>query len=155
LKLFNKQVTNELTASQLYLAASIWFDRIEMVGMSSYMLEESNEEREHALGFIDFANKRDFPIHLEDLESPDADWESPREVWDDLLEAEKTNTKALLALANAAQACNDHAVLTFLDPFHMEQVESEDKMKTILAKVRDEDKTPGLLRQLDKELAKE
>lgn len=44
---------------------------------------------------------------------------------------------------------------SFLQPFHLEQVESEDKMATILAKVRDEKKTPGLLRQLDTKLGEE
>jgi hypothetical protein len=34
----------------------------------------------------------------------------------------------------------------------LEQVESEDHLGTILAKVRDEKKTPGLLRQLDGEI---
>jgi hypothetical protein len=34
-------------------------------------------------------------------------------------------------------------------------VEEEDKLRTILAKVRDENKTPGLIRQLDSELGME
>jgi len=37
----------------------------------------------------------------------------------------------------------------------MEQVDAEDKISTILAKVKDENKTPGLLRQLDHELGLE
>jgi ferritin len=156
LNLFNKQVTRELEASQLYLAASIWFDKLEMVGMASYMLGESNDERGHALEFVEFGHKRDIEITLEDLEAPDAsEWETAEDVWMDVLECERSNTQNLLNLADAAQASNDHAVLAFLQPFHMEQVNSEDKLKAILAKVRDEDKTPGLLRQLDTELAKE
>jgi hypothetical protein len=35
------------------------------------------------------------------------------------------------------------------------QVDSEDNIRTILAKVRDENKTPGLIRQLDSELGQE
>lgn len=49
----------------------------------------------------------------------------------------------------------DHAVTTFLMPFHMEQVNAEDQLRTIVAKVCDENKTPGLLRQLDYELGSE
>ena len=37
----------------------------------------------------------------------------------------------------------------------MEQVDAEDKISTILAKVKGENKTPGLLRQLDHELGQE
>jgi ferritin len=45
--------------------------------------------------------------------------------------------------------------LAFLNPFHMEQVDAETKIGTILAKVKDEQKPPGLLRQLDHELGQE
>jgi len=36
-----------------------------------------------------------------------------------------------------------------------EQVDSEDKLRTILSKVKEENQTPGLLRQLDTELGSE
>lgn len=119
------------------------------------MRRESNDERGHALEFIDFANKRSIPIQLEDIEAPDSDWASPEELWGDVLQAEMDNTESLLAVGDAAAACSDHAVTTFLMPFHMEQVNSEDNLRTIVAKVRDENKTPGLLRQLDSELGQE
>lgn len=153
LDLFNQQVTNELEASQLYLAASIWFDQRDLTGFSKYMLAESNDERSHALQFIEFSNKRNIPLKLESIQAPDvSSWNTPEQVWEALLDAEKENTLALLEVADAAVNCQDHAVNTFLMPFHMEQVDSEDKLGTILAKVRDENKTPGLLRQLDSEL---
>lgn len=123
--------------------------------MASYMREESAEERGHALSFIDFANKRDMPLQLEEIPAPDSVWDTPKDMWEDLLDLEKENTQALLNLADAAQACQDHSFVTFLQPFHMEQVNSEDKLRTILAKVCDENKTPGLLRQLDSQLAQE
>lgn len=152
---FNTQITREMEASQTYLAASIWMDRCEMVGMANFMRAESDEERSHALSMIDFASKRDIDISLEDIEAPDSDWETPEDVWSDLLDCERQNTQALLNLADAAQTCHDHSITTFLMPFHMEQVNSEDKLRTILAKVKDENKTPGLLRQLDHELGLE
>mmetsp|Transcript_16191 Transcript_16191/g.46516 ORF Transcript_16191/g.46516 Transcript_16191/m.46516 type:complete len:235 (-) Transcript_16191:54-758(-) len=155
LQLFSRQVTQEFSASQLYLSASIWFNRREWEGMAAYMLAESAEERGHALGFVDFANKRNIPIQLETIEAPDAQWESPEEVWADILKLEETNTASLLKVAEAANECQDYAVLAFLNPFHMEQVFAESKISAILAKVKDENKTPGLLRQLDHELGLE
>lgn len=155
-ELYNIQVTRELEASQLYLAASIWFDGIEMVGMSKFMLSESDEERGHALSLIDFASKRGIDITLQEIEAPESsDWSTPEQVWTAVLDSEKENTQSLLNLADAAQTCHDYAVTTFLMPFHMEQVNSEDALNTIVAKVRDENKTPGLLRQLDTELGSE
>lgn len=150
--LFNTQITNEFAASALYLSASIWCEDKEFVGMANYMRAESDEERGHALSLIDFANKRDIPIHLEEIPAPESDWDTLEELWTDLLESEKSNTRALYAMADAAQTCHDHAVLALLQSFHSEQVESEGKLKTILAKVREENLTPGLVYQLDTEL---
>jgi len=151
-ELFNTQITNEFSASQLYLAASIWCEEKEFVGMANYMRAESNEERSHALSLIDFANKRDIPIELEEIPAPESDWNTLEDLWSDLLNSEKANTQALYAVADAAQNCHDHAVTTLLMPFHTEQVESEGQLKTILAKVREENLTPGLVYQLDTEL---
>lgn len=151
-ELYNSQITNEFSASQLYLSASIWCEEKEFVGMANYMRAESNEERSHALSLIDFANKRGLPIDLEDIPAPDSDWNTLEDLWSDLVASEKANTQALYALADAAQTCHDHAITTLLMPFHTEQVESEGQLKTILAKVRGENLTPGLVYQLDTEL---
>jgi len=125
--------------------------------MAAYMLAESSEERVHGLGFVGFANKRNIPIELQSIPAPVSldNWKSPEDVWQSILELERTNTRSLLSLAEAANACNDFAVLAFLNPFHMGQVNEEDKIGSILAKVRDENRTPGLLRSLDAELGNE
>ena len=151
LELFNRQVTQEFIASQVYLSASIWFDTNDWEGMAAYMLAESAEERIHGLGFVDFANKRNFPIELQSIPAPVSSsvWDSPEDVWLSILELEQTNTRSLLDLAEAANECHDFSVLAFLNPFHMGQVNEEDKIGSILAKVRDENRTPGLLRSLD------
>jgi len=153
LDLYNKQVTNELTASQLYLSASIWAEKKELVGMAAYMRGESEEERGHAMKFIDFANKRNIDLQLEALNAPPNQWSGVEELWKHLLGAEKENTEALKKLADAALDTRDHALISFLEPFHMEQVDSEDELENIVAKVESQSQTPGLLSQLDAELA--
>ena len=122
LHLFNRQVTNELQASQLYLSASLWCEANDFEGMAAYFRSESEEERGHALSFIDFANKRDIHVDLESLEAPIGRWQSAEEVWHDVLLAEMENTQRLLDLADAAASCRDHAVTTFLMPFHMVRI---------------------------------
>ena len=118
LSMINSQVTNELSASQLYLSASIWCENQDLSGMANYMRSESAEERSHALGFIDFANNRSFPITLEALEAPDSSWGSVQELWESLLLAEEKNTKNLLELADVAVETGDHATTAFLLPYH-------------------------------------
>lgn len=136
IQLWSEQVSVELSASQLYLSASVWFRERDMAGMAAWMLDESGEERGHGLAILEFAHKRKFPVRLRALDAPMADWQTPVQVWESILEAEQTNTQNLLRLAGVAEQCGEYACQAFLDPFHMEQLEAEDKVGSILAKVK-------------------
>lgn len=153
LELWSNQVSVELSASQLYLSASIWFRAREMDGMAAWMLEESGEERGHGLAILEFAMKKNFPVNLKPLDAPRCDWQNPVQVWEDILNAEQTNTQNLLKLAAVADQCGDYAAKAFLNPFHMEQLEAEDKVSAILAKVRVADNS--LMMEMDHELGQE
>ena len=120
--------------------------------MANFTRQESLDERTHAVEMIDFGLKRDFPIDLEALPAPHAHWPSIEALWVDLLQAEKDNSAALYTLADAAHACQDHALVTFLQPFHTEQVNAVSSLKTLVAKVKEDRTSPGLIRQLDNEL---
>lgn len=155
LSTYNQQVTNELSASQLYLSASLWCERQELVGMAAFMRRESDEEREHATKFIDFANKRRMPLQLQTLPAPPSDWDSVTDLWKDLLASEEENTRALKklgAVADEADSATGKLLSSFLDPFFMEQMDSENELHQIIAKASDMEGTPGLLRQLDSEM---
>jgi len=91
-------------------------------------------------------------IKLQTIDAPDANWNDVEDIWDDVLNSEVQNTQNILKLGDVAANCRDHSLTTFLQPYHMEQVNSEDTLHTICAKVREENRTPGLIRQLDLEL---
>mmetsp|Transcript_1545 Transcript_1545/g.2111 ORF Transcript_1545/g.2111 Transcript_1545/m.2111 type:complete len:231 (-) Transcript_1545:212-904(-) len=146
LDLWSSQVSVELSASQLYLSASIWFRARGMKGMAAWMLDESGEERGHGLAILEFAMKKQFPVTLQPLAAPRDDWQNPVEVWEDILNAEQTNTQNLLKLAAAADSCGEYGCMAFLDPFHTEQIDAEDKVGGILEKVRN---APQLMHELD------
>jgi len=156
LDLFNHQITNEFALSHLYLAASNWFNERDFEGMTSYMHHAYHDERKDANDFIEFARQSSFPIELEYIEAQDASgWSTPEEVWDEVFEAQKENTQTLLDLADAATNCKNHAVIEFLMPYHAHQLKIEQKIRILVAKVQDEAKTPGMLRQLDGALKRE
>jgi ferritin len=117
LQLWSDQVSVELSASQLYLSASIWFRSRDMHGMAAWMLEESDEERGHGLAILEFAMKRGFPVTLKELDAPRNNWQSPVEVWVDILNAEQTNTQNLLRLAAAADGCGTFCWLLLVSFF--------------------------------------
>jgi len=152
-QLFNAQITNEMNASQLYLSASVWFSEQELTGMASFALAEAQEERAHALELVEFGLKRDIAIDLDALPAPHQHWDSIEALWVDLLQAEKDNTAALYQLSDAAWEAQDHAMMTFLQPFHTEQVDAVSNLKSLVTKVREEKQAPGLIRHLDNELA--
>ena len=149
LELWSNQVSVELAASQLYLSASIWFRARDMDGMAAWMLGESGEERGHGLQILEFAMKKGFPVHLQPLDAPPSDWQDPVQVWEDVMNAEQTNTQNLLKLAAVAEQCQDYAAVAFLNPFHIEQLEADDKVGGILSAIRE---APGILRELDHKL---
>jgi ferritin len=152
-ELWSDQVSVELGASQLYLGASVWFRARNMAGTAAWMLEESNEERGHGLSILEFAMKRGFPVALRPLAAPKMDWETPSQVWESILEAEQANTGNLLQLAATAKGCGEYAAAAFLDPFHLEQLDAEDRVGRILGTVRGA--SPQLLAQLDYDLGKQ
>jgi ferritin len=118
LELWSKQVSVELSASQLYLSASIWFRNRGYPGMAAWMLDESGEERGHGLAILEWAMKKQFPVVLEPLEAPKNDWQNEVQVWESILQAEQTNTQNLLRLADAANKCGEYGCVAFLDEFH-------------------------------------
>eukprot|EP00594_Rhizosolenia_setigera_P013278 CAMPEP_0178962850 /NCGR_PEP_ID=MMETSP0789-20121207/14630_1 /TAXON_ID=3005 /ORGANISM="Rhizosolenia setigera, Strain CCMP 1694" /LENGTH=222 /DNA_ID=CAMNT_0020647119 /DNA_START=40 /DNA_END=708 /DNA_ORIENTATION=- len=147
LELISRQVSVELTASSAYMAASIWFRARDMDGSAAWTLEESDEERGHGKEILEFAMKNHFPVVLEPIVAPKNDWVEPAEVWETILGLEKQNTQNLLRIADVADKCGMYGVKAFLDPFHVEQIDAEDKVGGILAKVRGADE--ALMWQID------
>ena len=129
------------------MSASIWFRAREMDGSAAWTLEESDEERGHGKEILEFAMKNHFPVALEPLAAPKNDWNHPSEVWETILGLEQQNTQNLLRIAAVADQCGMYGVKAFLDPFHVEQIDAEDKVGGILAKVRGADE--ALLWQID------
>lgn len=153
LSLISKQVSVELMASQQYMQASIWFRARNMDGMAAWMLDESDEERGHGKEILEFAMKNHYKVVLEPLDAPQAEWNSSADVWQSILALEENNTQNLLRIASAADQCGQYGVKAFLDPFHVEQIEAEDKVGGILAKVRGASDT--LLWEIDHLLGQE
>jgi len=84
----------------------------------------------------EFALKNHYPVKLEPLAAPQSEWSSPAEVWQTILGLEEQNTRNLLNIAHSADACGMYGVKAFLDPFHVEQIDAEDKVGALLAKIQ-------------------
>ena len=99
---------------------------------------------------LEFAMKNHYDVILEPLSAPRNDWDSVSDVWATILALEENNTQNLLRIAGAADSCGMYGVKAFLDPFHVEQIDAEDKVGAILAKIQGASGT--LLWEIDHQL---
>lgn len=125
----NKQINLELHASYVYLSMAYYFDRCDVAlpGHREYFKKASNEEREHAMKFMTYQNKRGGNIVLTDIEKPQqaASWGSAKNAMSEALKLEKMVNQKLLELHALASEHNDPNLLDFLETeFLEEQVDS-------------------------------
>ncbi|XP_076375713.1 soma ferritin-like isoform X1 [Megalopta genalis] len=124
----NKQINLELYASYVYLSMAYYFDRndVALPGLHAYFKKCSDEEREHAMKFMTYQNKRGGDIRLTPIERPPEDnWVSAKSAMTEALELEKRVNQTLLELHALASTHNDPNLLDFLETeFLQEQVDA-------------------------------
>ena len=150
---YNKQITAELYASNLYLAMGAYFDALAYRGFGNWLRVQSEEERGHALRIIDIVVDRGGDVDIGDIEATSARLESPVAVFEQVLAQERKVTRMFHDLSNLAEQESDHTTLAELEWFLLEQVEEERVAGDILKEVRRvQDNLSGML-VLDRELA--
>jgi ferritin len=135
--LLNNQITAELFSSNLYLGMAIQFKKNNYLGFAAYMLDKAEEERGHALRFIDFMGKANIVITLEEIESPESMLSQIKTCVDAFMAAyyhEVKITGTIHMLIKQATLDGNYPVLSFLREFVDEQVEEEDEALTVYEK---------------------
>nr|XP_012135100.1 PREDICTED: ferritin-1 heavy chain-like [Megachile rotundata] len=124
----NKQINMELYASYVYLSMAYYFNRsdVALPGLYKYFKKASDEEREHAMKFMAYQNKRGGNIILTTIESPPKNnWNAAKDAMSEALDLEKKVNESLLELHALASSHNDPNFLDFLETEYLqEQVDS-------------------------------
>lgn len=128
----NHHVTEELAASHSYLAASAALRELGLNGMASWMMTQSDEERTHAMKFLDHILARHGHVKLEQIPAPPAGKQDAKAIFTAALKLEESTTKRIEALHTKANDAGDVALRVFLEWFLQEQVQEEDQLRTIL-----------------------
>lgn len=149
---FKRQITTELASSAAYLQMAIYFADRNLTGMSSWMRAQSEEERSHALRFLDFVLDRGHRPELGPQLAPAAEFADAEAVFAAALEQEQEVTKAIHDLYALVTKDGDLASLPFLLEFVAEQTEEEAMVETILARIRLAAGDPSAILMLDQEL---
>lgn len=123
----NDQINMELRASYVYQAMSAHFahDSVALPGFAARFRKEAEEERSHALKFVDYLNKRGGCVRFTDIAAPNGTWKSAREALESALQLEKDVNTSLLNLHSLADESGDPHLADFIEEeFLDDQVES-------------------------------
>ena len=149
----NHHVTEELAASHRYLASSASLREMGLNGMSSWMMAQSEEERAHAMKFLEHLLARHGHAKLEQIPAPPAGKQDARSIFRSALALEEATTKRIEALHAKANKAGDVALRVFLEWFLQEQVQEEDQLRTILDRFELAGDDKGALLIIDQELS--
>ena len=87
------------------------------------------------------------------IDAPKTEWNSPLEVFEDVLKHEELVTSKINALMDVAEETRDRAAMSFLDWYLKEQVEEESNVGSVLATLKLIKDDAKALLLLDKDLA--
>ncbi len=134
-KAFNDQINKELFSEYLYLSMQAYFERMNLTGFTNWMTVQVQEEHAHAMGMFNYLHERGGKVELMAIDKPQTDWNSPLDVFKNVLEHEQYVTSRINALMDVAEEEKDRAALSFLDWYLKEQVEEENSVGAVLAKL--------------------
>ena len=130
----NKQVALEAAASSTYLAMASWCEATGYEGGAAYFYAQSAEERDHMLKLVRYLNDMGAGAVIPAIPQPVSSYRSLESVVKAALKGERTVTRAIHKMADAAQKQKDHSTYAFLEWFVNEQVQEETKFETLLQK---------------------
>lgn len=129
----NTQINTELDASYQYMSLYSYFSRetVALENIANYFKKASEEEREHALKFIDYQNKRGGKVRLKDIKGytyepkSDSNKSDVLKAFEMVLLLEKKVNQDLLNLHRTADSKNDAQFSDYLESeFLNEQVDA-------------------------------
>ncbi len=142
---FNAQLGRELEAFLQYLQIASYCDNENLPKSAKFFFEQAEEEKEHAMKFINFILEMGGKVEIPELKRPNADFSSLTEAVASALKWEKEVTDHICELVSLAKSEKNYLAEQFLDWFLEEQREEVNLMDTLLGIVKRAEKTNILL----------
>lgn len=106
----NKQLTDELYSSYLYLSIAAHFEEQSLKGFANWFRIQSQEEYGHAMKFYNFIIRTDGRVILTQIDAPKTSWKNVMDAFKDTLTHEKknyrTNSQACGSFNSIKRLCN-------------------------------------------------
>lgn len=133
--LLNNQIQKEFYSAYLYLHFSNYYVEKGLNGFANWYKVQAQEERDHALLFVQYMQNNDLPVTYETIEKPDAALESNMDPLKAALKHEQYVTESIHAIYEAAYEAKDFRTMQFLDWFVKEQGEEETNAQELIKKM--------------------
>ena len=134
MELINTQINKELYSAYLYLGFSTWFEDQGLSGFANWYNIQAQEERDHAMLFLQYLQNNGGRPALEAIERPDQSFEGGRAVLEAGLKHEQYVTSLINNIYAAASEKKDFRTMQFLDWFVKEQGEEEKNADDLIKK---------------------
>ena len=124
--LLNNQVNAEFYSAYLYLDFSNYYKDAGLDGYANWYMIQAQEERDHAMLFIQYLQQQGEAVVLEAIDKPDKKYKKFVDPLKMGAEHERVVTDLINTIYAAAYEEHDFRTMQFLDWFVKEQAEEED-----------------------------
>lgn len=152
-ELLNGQINKEFYSAYLYLDFSNYYKDQGLEGFANWYQVQAQEERDHAMLFMQYLQNNGCKVTLEAIEKPDKEFASFGEPLHAAYEHEQYVTSLIHTIYEAASIAKDFRTMQFLDWFVKEQGEEENNAEGMIKKFDLFGSDPRALYMLDGELA--
>ena len=152
-ELLNVQVNKEFYSAYLYLDFSNYYTEQGLNGFANWYKVQAQEERDHAMLFIQYLQNNGCKVTLEAIDKPDQTFASFAEPLKAGYQHEQYVTGLIHTIYDAANSVKDFRTMQFLDWFVKEQGEEETNADDLVKKFNLFGSDARALYMLDSELA--
>ncbi|MFN7140369.1 MAG: ferritin [Limisphaerales bacterium] len=132
----NEQIGYEFAASLQYVAIASHFAGEGLSCLANHFYKQANEERDHAMRFVNYIVDAGGDVAIPDIKSPQAKFSSVEEAITLSYNQEKEVTTKINSLVELAMKESDHITFQILSWFVTEQLEEVSGMDNLLKVVR-------------------
>ncbi|MCI8500786.1 MAG: ferritin [Oscillospiraceae bacterium] len=151
-ELLNAQINKEFYSAYLYLDFSNFYYDHGLDGFGNWYKVQTQEERDHALLFIQYLQNNGEKITLEAVDKPGIALVNTKDPLVEGLKHEQYVTSLIHTIYEAAHLAKDFRTMQFLDWFVKEQGEEETNAEGLIKKYELFGDDPKSLYMLDSEL---
>ena len=152
-ELLNDQVNKEFYSAYLYLDMSNYYKNEGLDGFANWYKVQAQEERDHAILFMDYLQQNGEAVVLEAIAKPAKDFKTFMDPLKEGAAHERYVTGLIHNIYGAAYEEKDFRTMQFLDWFVKEQAEEEDTADDMIKKYELFGSDSKGLYMLDSELA--